>query len=449
MSLAHRRLLFAFFVLIFIILVPLVLIYATGHTINWRRFSLEKTGTVLVNSEPSGATIYIDGKTIEDPLSQFFNPESSLKTQARVKDLLPGQHSLRLELNGYWPWENTFNLAPGEAVNFGTVILYSQSKPEKINNAKNNSTSISPQGSYLASISDNTISIISNSDASVTNIAVSHKANLENFDWSADAAMFSAGKTLIDRTTKKEEELFKQLKNPASLVHWDKKTAGIIYGLSGNTLYSYIPQNQKTSEIIIKELQKNESIIDFEIYASKIYLITKSSNGSEHLLSGLINSDFARIDLPSGHYRFISLNGDRPLISNGKASYIVDEPLPLYPTPRLLEISGKVSAGQWFNQSIIYSTPLELRRWDNESSDYLLTRLGLPINALLPLNQESVVLATPHDIRIYTNGREPFTIILADIENVRAMTLSENKKILYVDGSYNNVEGIFAVALRN
>ncbi len=449
MSLSHRRLLFACFVLVFIILVPLVLIYATGHTINWRRFSLEKTGTVLINSEPSGATIYIDGKSIEDPLSRLFNPESSLTTQARVKDLLPGQHTLRLELNGYWPWENTFNLAPGEAVNFGTVVLYSQSTPEEINPTKNNSSSLSPQGTRLLSINGKTISIISTADATIKKITASKNFSIENIDWSADDSIFSFGKTLINLSTDTEEELFKQVKNPVSVVHWDKKTAGIAYGLSGNTLYSYNTQTQKTNEQRIKELQKNEVISDFEIYASKIYIIAKSSNGSERLLSGTLNTDLALIDLPTGHYRFVALNGDRPLISNGKKTYIIDEPLPLYPTPRLLEISGKVSIGQWFNQSIIYSTPLELRRWDNESSDYLLTRLGLPINALLPLSEESVILATPNDIRIYTNGREPFSIILANIKNVKTMTLSGNKKILYVDGTYENAEGIFAVALQH
>ncbi|MBN2461030.1 MAG: PEGA domain-containing protein [Candidatus Cloacimonetes bacterium] len=62
----------------------------------------EEDGTIVVNSTPQGATIYLDGA------------EPRLVTPATIENVEPGEHTILLEKSGYQNWSETFDLDSGE-----------------------------------------------------------------------------------------------------------------------------------------------------------------------------------------------------------------------------------------------------------------------------------------------------------------------------------------------
>jgi eukaryotic-like serine/threonine-protein kinase len=83
-----------------------------------------ETGFAL-ESQPSGATVYIDGSALAQ------------RTPARVTDLSPGEHRIRLELNGYAGWESAFNASTGTVLPLQTVTLQPlPSEPVATNNSR-------------------------------------------------------------------------------------------------------------------------------------------------------------------------------------------------------------------------------------------------------------------------------------------------------------------------
>ncbi len=67
------------------------------------------TGSVSIDSRPRGARITIDGRAVG-------------QSPASVPGLLPGRHTLRLELDGYKPLDSTFTVKAGETARVAVTL---------------------------------------------------------------------------------------------------------------------------------------------------------------------------------------------------------------------------------------------------------------------------------------------------------------------------------------
>lgn len=131
-----RDALFISFVILFIFLTTIFSMSAAGYRLDIRHpFStrfLQKTGTMILDSTPNGATIYLDGRT-KNSSGWFSRPAT---TPAKIKNLLPGEYTLRIELPNYLPWEKKLKILPGQNTFAEKINLFKESRLEKINEAE-------------------------------------------------------------------------------------------------------------------------------------------------------------------------------------------------------------------------------------------------------------------------------------------------------------------------
>jgi hypothetical protein len=448
MSLFYRRLLFGFFVLLFCILVPVVLIYATGNTINWRRLSLEKTSNILISSEPTGATIFLNNKLVSDSLLGFLPRKVNLTTQAKIQNLLPGEYIIRLVKDGYWPWEQRFTLTPEEAKNLGTIKLFKKTEPKLILTT-GGQADLASDGQKFAIFKNNNLIIFNTTDETSQTIPLNsnQKITATKIAWSNNDSKISLANLIIDLANKKVINLAADLKKDVSLIRWGNNS-DIAYFLSKQKIWRYTISSKTLMEVNLDEQINNQKIIDYIIRNDELYIIIENLAGQDTLLSGSLEGQLKAIQLPSGDYQFILDQLNKPALINNHELYIIDEPIPLFSEPRLIKVTDNFRLGRAKGSSLIYTTTLELRRWDNETNDYLLTRFGSVINSLWPLSKtDSVIVATPDDIRVFVNEQQPFTITLANIKNAGALMATSDEKTLYVFGTYNNQTGIFSLGL--
>ncbi len=69
-----------------------VFFFASGYTLNRQSGKIEKTGMVVVKSDPDVAKIYVDGALVS-------------ATNATVANLKPGAHKIRLDKEGFAVWQ--------------------------------------------------------------------------------------------------------------------------------------------------------------------------------------------------------------------------------------------------------------------------------------------------------------------------------------------------------
>jgi hypothetical protein len=82
-----------------------------------------------VDSLPTGAAVFVDGE------------KQAEGTPLRVSDLPPGRHSIRIEHDGYQPWDMHLVLAEGQFVELPQVGLQKGSAPKKVAAAEPSSKS--------------------------------------------------------------------------------------------------------------------------------------------------------------------------------------------------------------------------------------------------------------------------------------------------------------------
>jgi len=158
-----RSFIFWIFFAIFVVATSLISLYATGYrlSLSWPpnfRNLLQQTGTLILNSKPEGATIFVTGNNPPGLLQKYFSSKpSQYYTPAKIKNVLPGEYLVRFELAGYWPYEKKLRVYPGEATYMEDVDLFRQDLPLKIMDAKTQAIKLTSDKKYLVLTEDKKI----------------------------------------------------------------------------------------------------------------------------------------------------------------------------------------------------------------------------------------------------------------------------------------------------
>lgn len=114
-----RKIVFYIFSLVYLILCPLIVARMLGFVFNPLTNQLEKTGLVYISTNPPDATVYIDGRMAHQ------------KTPTVIRDLIPGNHFIRIELNGYNDWERSIPIVGEKATVLANTLLIPEEWPIK------------------------------------------------------------------------------------------------------------------------------------------------------------------------------------------------------------------------------------------------------------------------------------------------------------------------------
>lgn len=91
----NKRFLYLIFVALFLATASTgVILFAQGYKVDIEQRSLEKTGTILVKSNPDGAKIYLDEKFVA-------------VTNNQLPRLVPKDYKVKISKEGYFDWEKT------------------------------------------------------------------------------------------------------------------------------------------------------------------------------------------------------------------------------------------------------------------------------------------------------------------------------------------------------
>ena len=114
-----RKILFCFFVVVYLSVCPLLILYALGYVYNPLKQGLVRTGVIRLSTVPSRASVYLEQ-------SRFAH-----QTPTIIEKLLPGRYQIGLEKKGYKRWDYTVTMEAGKAVSFDSVLLIPNQWPTK------------------------------------------------------------------------------------------------------------------------------------------------------------------------------------------------------------------------------------------------------------------------------------------------------------------------------
>jgi hypothetical protein len=116
MMIIFRKILFYLFFALYLILCPIIILYALGYIFTPKvEEGFTKTGLIHIETLPSNAFISIGNRRYAE------------RTPVTVRNLLSGQYDVKILLRGHRPWERQVKVEPGKAVNLEKVLLVPQS----------------------------------------------------------------------------------------------------------------------------------------------------------------------------------------------------------------------------------------------------------------------------------------------------------------------------------
>ncbi len=103
-----RYFIIALLVVVFIVLSPLILLYVTGRTLPFFDPSPTNTGIIDVQSEPDGATV-------------FLNEQEAGSTPTTIRFVKQGWQTVRVTMEGFRPWQKQLFIEAGEVTYAGSI----------------------------------------------------------------------------------------------------------------------------------------------------------------------------------------------------------------------------------------------------------------------------------------------------------------------------------------
>lgn len=454
MSLKTRRILFIFFILSFLTITPLIIFYAAGYKLTPGKMVFQKTGTLILDTEPAGAKIYLNGEPELKFLKKYFNEEESfIKTPAKIKGLLPGEYNIKLEKEGYFTWEKKLEIKSGISAYAENVILFKKGLPVSLINGREQKFFISPDYEFLAMLGDKKIISINLRTGEINELK-NIETDADDILWSPDSKKIIAGGRVYGINGFNEELNLKNFigKSASEAVWSGSGSLKIFYPALNRSGINIFDLTEKKSTAVLNA----DNISAFAIKNGDIYFISQigkiASLTIAESVSGRVKAGF---ELPAASdYEFINIENKYINLYDLKRQslYLIDP----FSRFSVVETINNVKYAVWVGKNkILYANDFEIWLADiglnGQTGKILLTRLSEKINkALWHPSKNYIIYSTDNLIyALELDDREKRnTTELINLNKISSLFLSKDGKTLYFHAKIGNQEGIYKLAIQ-
>jgi len=450
-----RKTLFLFFIIVFLIITPLICLYAAGYQIG-KNFSIQKTGILVIKTKPAEASVFLENKTQKNLVSDLIlqTEKKSYTTPSRIKNLLPGKYDIKLEKNGYWPWEKQLVIGSGQSVYIENVNLFKNNLPVLVSSQQYTDLLPSPNGKMILAIYSEGADVINLNNDTIKKIDIATSSSKivltkNNCSWSPSNDAVMLGSYIYSLTSgERAKNIDKLSNNNTAKIKWNLSDKDKIAFASQSSLY-YSDLNSLSKKLIIK----NKNIIDFLARGNNLFILYQENDAVILSVWGISeNKSIRTISLPKSNYAFI--NSDHNLLNildkTHNTLYLID---PLAEIKTVIEIINGVSQARWINNDkLIFANDYEIWIYNAKNySKFLLTRISERITDTLPfVNENYLFYATERNINVMEmDERDKRNVIkLVDLETINRPYLNNNGSALYFYSKIGGGAGIYKLAIQ-
>lgn len=272
MNLLYRRILYITFIIAFLILAPLLLMYANGYRYDFKQGAVTKTGVLILESKPQKVNVYIN------------NELKYTKTPINGDNLTPGLYDIKVAKNGYYPWEKKLKIENNLTTFAQDVILFKKSQGVKIINGNFNDFTVSKDSEKIITLwqdettaeiweyklkeQSNKLLLRNSINDSEIKLGQWSKNNknliLNNYDKIKKENNYFIIKFKESFWSNEDEievtKINELINEPVANIKWDDKEDGVIYANTKNSLYKINLLDKITKKI------SNDKTSDFIVY---------------------------------------------------------------------------------------------------------------------------------------------------------------------------------------
>ncbi len=461
MSLATRRILYIFFIILFLIITPMVIFYAAGYKFNLSGVKFQRTGTFIFDTKPKGAKIFINGQPQQTFFKKYYSQEKSfIKTPAKIKNFLPGEYNIKFELDNYWSWQKKLFIYPGASTYAEDVYLFKKNLPMLLLPDKINNSQLSPDKNKLAILTDKQITILNLTNEEQIKLPFINRLSTTTYAWAPSSKKLLLNKTVLSIDNAEEKtDLGGHIKTEINKPKWDYTSDDKLYYQNQNNIYSFAlatKANVKLGFTCPAFYGKTQFSIgsDYLVKNDYLYLISQTGNTTNLNIFKIDSKKLIRkINLPgSDNYYFI--NSTHSLLNlydqDHQILYLID-PFSLFYAP-LQETINNIKYTYWANDNkLLYANDFEVWLFDLElNQKILLTRISQTIASIIWHPSDNYIIYST-DTTISTielDEREKYNITeIIKLDKIAFPVLNQKGDTLYFYAKIGNQEGLYKLAI--
>lgn len=455
MNSQFRHWLFRSFVLVFIIMAVLIVPYALGYKYTGTGVKLQKTGMFVIDTEPSGAKIYLNNKLQTSNIKIFKSEQNkALRTPIKLSHQNPGTYKVRLELDGYWPWDKELTINPSETTYLEDVRFFKRNLPQIFNRENEivkNSSVLSSDKRYLAYLSsDKIVKLDLNNGSNQT-----YEKKTGDLKWSARSNYLANGFSIINIKNNSIIDLEKVAIQNITGLQWSVDTDNLLCLITNQGVYSYDLNNQKLTAI---DVFNNPKIVATDCMLKSGYAQILKNYNSKSILT-IIKSDqnqkIGEIELVrQANYNFTNRDNSSINIidSNSQKLTIIKTRFPWSNNYDIDNLPSNIKLSQWMNSSsIITASDYEIAIYNiDDNSEKLLTRVSSEIQNIFwhPSKNYIIYITNEGVYALELDNRDRYNITrLAELSNISDAHLDQSGDNLYFQGQIGQMGGVLKLEL--
>lgn len=260
-----RKILFFILLFVFIIIAPVVILYAQGYRFDFEKKRLIQTGDFYFKSLPKKANIYINNKLTKE------------KTPGQIKNLLPKKYNVQITKEGFWAWKKELEINPLLVTEAKNILLV----PEKLNKetvipAKISKFSFSPNKKFISYISqDKELRLYNLEDSEENPLFKSENYKLVDIIWSYDSKKILFFDSLNRWRAININEPSKIINISANLSNpkWNPLNPSEVFFKKGNDVFILNLENQKNQVLAAEDIVDYDALGEYLFYIQKPNLI--------------------------------------------------------------------------------------------------------------------------------------------------------------------------------
>lgn len=420
----------------FLLVAPVVILTTAGYRFNPGKISLERTGVIIVDSTPRGATVYLNDRRL-GPL-----------TPTKATRFFPGHYRLRLEKAGYRDWERDIVIEPGQTTFVSDVLLFRDTLPQFERDLPADQASFSPNHRLLAAhVGGGDFTEVRIVDLQTgqawTPWRLSEIGRDFDFSWSSDSRslLIASGGEMGSPDYSVWDAATPDATHSLSAHRWNQAfwSGTDLYVANDTGIYLFNPST--------RQYQAAGPAVRSMIVADGIvYGLRPDSGGMTIVHRDLKANRFEDwAVLPNGAYR--------PLSTGNRAAFVGDNRIFLLDSSgKVTEIPGQDGAWSADGTRFIHWNDLEVRVYNARSgNDSLLVRLGTDVAGGAWLRDDSLIAYAGGGALMVTQGTGPgdrAETKLADMGDIIGFAFSPDDSRAWIVGQLGHQNGLFSLQLK-
>lgn len=445
MSYRFRNILFFSFVGIFVILTTIFSLYASGYRLSLNsimkgKLPVQKTGMLILDSSPKGATISLEKQFRGLFFDNNVLNNKIIKTPYKVKNLLPGEYLLKLESDGYWPFEQKINIYPGQSTYLEDIILFKKNLPVLFYPSSLQNISIDPSYQKILLENDKVLFDLK------TEKVVDLMSGTSRSEFIGENKILLNNTTIFDHDKKKYIDWPEEEKADYKIIKIIDKDLYYLKNNKNLKVYNFLKATPET-------IFSSENIIDYDFYNNFYYLIQRDAASNYSLKVYYKNKTlYKEFSLPSStSYKILPISGSPTFI------YIYDKDFEniyvINMNSRLNSIWTTIGNVKGFNfidnNSLVYYTDFEIFIFNTISAEKnLISRLENKITSAVWHPKGYIIYSTDKNITIFDLKYEKNSINLISFNSVSNLVLDRLGGVLYFSGKIGSQEGLFKLLIK-